>query len=140
MKAVEKGAPPLDEKTAGAVAADASWKTLTLPESDPQENWWMDQVRREGYALSVEKLLGQAETHVGVASVRTDKEKQAFLNTGVHLKTVWLNGKKVFQSTGWTGFHAGKERIPVTLKAGDNAIVIETGSQFSLNITDELLW
>ena len=140
MRAAEDGAPPLDEGTVGLLSADASWKTMGLPEAEPQENWWMDQVRREGYALSVEKLLGKAETYIGVGAVHADSDKKAFLNTGAHLKTVWLNGKKVFQSTGWTGFHAGKERVPVTLKAGDSAIVIETGSQFSLNVTDELLW
>ena len=140
LKAVEKGAPPLDEKTVAGVRPDDSWKTLTLPESEPQQNWWMDQVRQEGYALSTDKLIGKADTYLGIATMHADKDRQAFLNTGAHLKTVWLNGTKVFQSTGWTGFHAGKERIPVQLKAGDNTLVIETGGQFALNITEGLLW
>ncbi|HUW30062.1 MAG TPA: SGNH/GDSL hydrolase family protein [Planctomycetota bacterium] len=145
MKAVEKGAPPLDEKTVAGIRPDGSWKTLALPESEPQENWWMDQVRQEGYALSTDKLIGKADTYLGIAAirrshVRADKDGQAFLNTGAHLKTVWLNGTRVFQSTGWTGFHAGKERIPIQLKAGDNTLVIETGGQFALNITEGLLW
>jgi hypothetical protein len=47
---------------------------------------------------------------------------------------------RIYQNAGWTGWHAGKERIAAGLQASKNVIVIETGSQFSLSVTDTNDW
>lgn len=133
-------AAPLDEKSVKKVRPDATWKVLDLPEARPQASWWPDQVRRQGMVLSVAELVGPAETYLGVAEVRSPRAVRKYLNTGGGLKSVWLNGECVFRFKKWTGFHPGKERIAVRLQAGRNRIVIETGGQFSLNLTDSLLW
>ena len=64
------------------------------------------------------------------------KPRTVYFNTGAHLQTIWLNGKRIYKSEGWTGWHAGKERVAAELNAGKNTIVIETGSAFFLSITE----
>jgi len=52
-----------------------------------------------------------------------------------------LNGKEIFRNGGaWEGYHIGTRRIEVDVVEGDNTLVIETGGQFALTVTPELLW
>ena len=45
------------------------------------------------------------------------------------------------QGDAWTGFHAGKERIAVKLRAGVNRLVVETGGpHFFIGVSDEPVW
>jgi hypothetical protein len=73
-----------------------------------------------------------------VATVESDKPACVSLNTG--RAELWLNGKQVYRSTQSTGWHAGKERIPVDLPAGKTTVVIETGNAFFLSFTDDDAW
>jgi acyl-CoA thioesterase-1 len=129
-----KGA--LDEKAVRALAPDASWKALELPQKGPLEHWWQDQERRRGFAQGLDKLAGPAPAYVGVAVVESPTRYGAFLNTGAQLEEVWLNGARVYRSEGWTGWHAGKERVPIVLREGRNVLVIRTGPAFFVSITD----
>jgi len=141
IKAVEDNAAPLDETGAAALKPDETWKALVLPEAEPQQSWWFEQIRREGFALSLEKLAGPARRYLGAASVFSASDADAWLNTGGHLQSVWLNNRRVYLNNGrWAGFHAGRERIPVHLNAETNSIIIETGPQFSLNISETRYW
>jgi hypothetical protein len=140
LRAVQADEAALDEKTILEVKPDDTWKTLELPEKEPQDSWWPDQVRQEGYAMSLEKLAGKAGRYIGVAIWKADKAGTAYLNTGGNLQTVWFNGKRIFKVGEWDGYHAGTHRIAIDVLAGDNRIVIETGAQFALNITPEVLW
>ena len=140
LRAIRAGEAALDDKTVLEVKPNSAWKTLELPEREPQDSWWPDQVRQEGYAMSLETLLGKAGRYVGVATYRADKAGTAWLNTGGNLQAVWFNGKRIFKAGEWNGYHAGTKRIAVGVMAGENRIVIETGSQFALNITPGPLW
>jgi hypothetical protein len=133
-------AKPLDEKSVAAIQPDADWVELRLPESEPQTHWWSEQIRQEGIALSLEKLAGKAPRYLGRAVLSSTQPRQAFVNTGAGLQTVWLNGKRVYQANGWTGYHPGRERVSVELQAGENVFVIETGAQFFLSVTDDNRW
>jgi lysophospholipase L1-like esterase len=126
----------LDDKAVADLKPDGSWTTYPLPEKDAAAHWWFDQERQRGFAVSLEKKVGAAKRYQAVAVVEADKPRQAFLNTGAQLEGVWLNGKRVYKSEGWTGWHAGKERVPVKLEAGKNTLVIETGGAFFLSLTD----
>jgi hypothetical protein len=53
---------------------------------------------------------------------------------------VWVNGKQIYKNEAWTGWHAGKQRIPVELTAGANTVVIETAANFFLSVTDNNTW
>ncbi|HYG75685.1 MAG TPA: SGNH/GDSL hydrolase family protein [Planctomycetota bacterium] len=133
--------PPLMAETLAKLAPDGKWKTLRLPEKETLEHWWQDQERQRGFAMSLDKLAGKASTYYGVATFGQPKARSAFINTGGQLKSVWLNGRNVYKASAeWTGWHAGRERIPVELPAGTNTLVIETGSQFFLSISETNDW
>jgi lysophospholipase L1-like esterase len=131
---------PLDEKAVAALQPGDGWKTYTLPEKDALANWWLDQERQRGFAVSLAKLVGPAKGAQGIAVVEADKPRQVFFNTGAQLQTVWLNGRRIYHSEGWTGWHAGKERVAARLEAGKNTVVIETGGEFFLSVTDGDDW
>jgi RNA polymerase sigma factor (sigma-70 family) len=136
------GQPCLDEQLVpGLEPQSAGWTTYTLPEEGPARTWWLEHERKRGFALSLDILLsapkGYQGMYQGVSSLQADRSKSAYLHTGGHLQGVWLNGRRVYRSTGWTGWHAGKERVPVRLRAGRNIIVIETGADFFLSLTDQ---
>jgi lysophospholipase L1-like esterase len=130
----------LDAQAVAVLKVDDTWKTLALPQEQEQSHWWYDADRQRGFALSLEHFIAPAKRFVAVATVESEKPRRAFLNTGAHLSAVWLNGKQVYRSTQSTGWHAGKERIPVDLPAGKTAVVIETGNAFFLSLTDDDAW
>lgn len=134
----------INDHTATALLPDANggWVDYSLPEQEPTELWWTEPERRRGVALSLEKRLGKADLYQGVAEVESAEVKKAHLNTGAALRAVWLNGKNVYRDdpAEWKGWHPGRDRIPVELKAGKNVIVIETGNQFFLSVTDGRVW
>jgi lysophospholipase L1-like esterase len=138
-----RGAPDagtmLDEKTVAALKPEG-WKIYTLPEKDTLSAWWPEQERRRGFAQSLDKLAGPAKRYQAVAIVEAEKPRSVFFNTGAQLETIWLNGKRIYKNEGWTGWHAGKERISARLEAGKNTVVIETGPAFFLSITDDSDW
>jgi len=131
---------PLDEKTVRTLKPDGGWKGLHLPDKTSQSNWWLDQERKRGFAVGLDKKFGRAKSYLGIASLEAKRAHPVFFNTGAQLQTIWLNGKRIYHNQGWTGWHAGKERIKALLKPGPNIIVIETGSDFFLSITPDNRW
>jgi lysophospholipase L1-like esterase len=141
VKAVaDPKAAVLDEKSVAAMAPDASWTTISLPEAGPQAHWWFEQIRQEGFALSLEKVAGKAPRYIACAALTAEKARKAYVNTGGGLQTVWLNGRRIYKAGDWTGYHPGRERIPVEIQAGENSVVIETGPQFFLSVTGDSRW
>jgi len=119
---------------------DANWSVWILPEVTAADDWWLEQERQRGFAVGLESRIGKAKLYWGVAELDSSRERSAYLNTGAGLKTIWLNGKKVYQSPGDSGWHAGRERVPVVLCAGQNAIFIETEACFFLSVTEDNQW
>jgi lysophospholipase L1-like esterase len=131
---------PLDDRAAAALKPDDTWKGYSLPEKDEQKQWWFEQERKRGYALSLSKAIGPGKSYVGVATLEAQKPRTVYFNTGADLRGLWLNGKRLYKNEAWTGWHVGKERIAAELQAGRNVIVIETGGQFFLSVTDTNDW
>ena len=137
---------PLTDEAVKALAPDAAWKTYTLPDPPPDtkptaEDWW-EQERLNGFGNLVEKVMGKGPVQA-VAYLDAKEPQKVFVNTGTGISTVWFNGVKIHeQGDAWTGFHAGKERIPVELKPGRNVIAVEiaAGNAFFLSVTDKLIW
>ena len=119
---------------------DGKLKTLTLPQSRSAAHWWFDQERRRGFAIELEKDAGPGKRFHATATVESKDARDVFFNTGADLASVTLNGKLLWKSDGWTGWHAGKERIAARLAAGANTVEIESGGTFFLSITDENNW
>jgi len=114
---------------------DGEWKTLSLPQAGKASHWWLDQERRRGFAVELGGKKFEA-----TAALESKEERDVFFNTGAELSAITLNGKRIWTSAGWTGWHAGKERVAARLAAGTNAIRIESGGAFFLSVTDENSW
>lgn len=119
---------------------DGAPKELRLPQSAPAAHWWFDQERRRGFAVELDKTVGDGKRFRSAATIESKEARDVFFNTGADLAEIRLNGRLLWKSEGWTGWHAGKERIPAKLAAGANAIEIESGSSFFLSVTDENNW
>lgn len=142
----KRSAQPLEAEEVARLRAVASWQSLSLPQSGDKfarrladrshSITYRDRMR--GFATNL--FRKGSEGIEAIAAVESDQDRTAFLNTGATLQTVWLNGEKVFEGRRWTGWHAGKQRIPVQLRAGENKIVIEADTSFFVSITDEHDW
>jgi len=135
----------LTEETVAQLKPDDTWVTYTLPDPVPAdkpsaEDWW-EQERRNGFGLKLHEKVGKGLIQA-VAVIRCERPRTAWINTAAGIQTVWLNGKKVYTlPPGIIGFHAGRERVPVRLQAGDNTLAVEiNGGQFFLSVTDKLVW
>jgi lysophospholipase L1-like esterase len=129
----------LDERLVAQFETDsANWTTCTLPAKGPAPTWWLEHERKRGFALSLDSRVGKAKVYQGVSFLDADRPRSAYLHTGAHLDSVWLNGRRVYRNTGWTGWHPGKERVPVRLRGGRNVLVIESGADFFLSVTDSV--
>jgi hypothetical protein len=140
VKAFAEKPPELTEKTIAELAPDDSWKPYSLPEQNAVPMWWLNDERQRGFAVSLPKLVGSGKTYRAVAVLNAKKAGKVFFNTGAQLESIWLNGKRIYHNEAWTGWHAGKERAPAVLREGRNTILIETGGEFFLSITDDDAW
>src|SRR5262249_23714710 len=132
------GQSPLTERLVADLGPQGpGWTTWALPEKGPAPKWWLEQERKRGFVLTLDKGLGKAQVYQGVAHLHSEGAKQAFLYTGGQLGSIWLNGKRVYKNRGWTGWHPGSERLPVRLRAARNVLVVESGSEFFLSITPD---
>lgn len=137
---------PLSAAEIASLQVGDQWQSLTLPQ--PPDKFARRTANRShlisyrdrsrGFATNLHQTGSQGV--IAMAAVSSPQARQVFLNTGATVQSVWLNGELVYQSEGWSGWHAGKERIPATLRAGENRIVIETGSSFFFSITEQQDW
>ncbi|NQY01636.1 MAG: hypothetical protein HRT70_11060, partial [Flavobacteriaceae bacterium] len=79
---------------------------------------------------------------VAKSTVHSEAEKQVYLNIGGDAKEVYLNGEKIVHNEGiyLNGRHIGLFRMPITLKKGDNSLVVKSGASFFVSITDHKDW
>jgi hypothetical protein len=139
MKASTDG-KTLDENTVAALNIDDTWVKYQLPESEKLPNWWQDGERQRGFAVSLAAKLGKAKRYFGIAYIDAEKPREVVINTGASLQAVWINGTRVYKNTQYRGWHAGCNRIPVTLQTGRNTLVIEAADSFFLSVTDSVDW
>ena len=134
-------AKPLAAEAVAALAPEAAWATLELPATTPQEHWWREQIRQQGYALDLAKLAGPGRRFVAIATVTAPAASTRWLNVGAGTHAVWLNGTRVYRvGPEFRGYHAGRERLEVPVTAGTNTLVVETINDFFVSLTDTRDW
>lgn len=142
---VERGTQ-LRPAEAAALRPDATWTALALPQRDDalaeltadKQHLVGYRDRRRGFATN---LYGTDGNQVqAYAEVEADEARDAVLNVGAGVQSVWLNGKPVLAERRYGGWHAGKGRIPVRLSAGTNRIVVEARGGFFVSLTDTIDW
>ena len=119
---------------------DGAPKPLFLPQPKPAAQWWFDQERSRGFAVELEKAAGPGKMFRASAEIESKEARDVFFNTGADLSSIRLNGVLLWKSEGWTGWHAGKERIAARLAMGANAVEIECGASFFLSVTEGNGW
>lgn len=135
----------LTPETVGLLKPDATWHPYKVPDripaGAPPAEEWTEQIRRNGFALQMSVVAGGKPIQA-VADLEASESRQAWIQAGGDIAAIWLNGAKLHdQGQAWTGFHAGKERLPVTLASGRNRLVIEAaGQHVFLAVTDKRVW
>ena len=133
-----------DEVAAGLVP-DGTWQAVAVPQpADPLTLRLPDPTHSAAYRNQLQGYVratmrgGDALEAVGVVS--SDRDRDAVLNVGGQLTGVWLNGERVYEKRGYIGLHAGTARVPVRLRAGPNALVVEAKWMFFVSVTDAADW
>ncbi|MBS3762760.1 MAG: hypothetical protein KGZ25_05575 [Planctomycetes bacterium] len=134
IRPARKDERPLNTNIVSELKPDDSWTELNLPQSEAMDSWWEDQERQRGFAQKLQKHVGRGGSYIGCTQIRSETRRAVRFLTGARLRSIWLNGKRIYHNTEWTGWHAGKERVPATLMAGENQIFIETGPSFFLAV------
>ncbi len=135
----------LTPETAAHLQADHTWAPLSLPdpvpEAAPTAEEWLEQLRRNGFSTQHEQRFGKGLLQAA-AELDGQDGRTVWLQIGGSIATVWLNGVKIHDQGGaWTGFHAGKERLPVTLAPAGNRLVLEiAGPHFFVAATKTMVW
>ena len=148
---------PLATDTIIELAPGEGWQSLHLPmalQIDPltQEPFpsgdLMQQLRMNGFAVNLPTLFDKAAHLHMFATITRTAPGEAYLHIGGDLAALWLNGERIaipdtddLGKPRITGFHAGRARIPLHLKAGENKLLVDKpGTIFFLSITDTLIW
>jgi hypothetical protein len=126
----------LNEKSVADILLGEAWKDYELPEKSPLDGWWLEHERQRGAALSLESALGKAPRYCGITYLEERADRDVVFKIGASLQTLWLNGKQIYAVNGWNGWHLGRDQVSARLTAGKNTIMIETGSQFILTVTN----
>lgn len=119
------------------------WEDYTVPEpagdatEDPEE--WTAQMRANGFALDFARRFGPGP-HRLRATVPSPEGGEAWLHLGGGVKSLSLNGAPLPMREGWAGYHAGYQRIPVPLRAGDNTLAGEVEGMFLVLVTTDPIW
>lgn len=137
----------LTEDSIREAVPDGTWEALVLPMEDRYSTRLPDpshapgfQQARQGFALGLHRRGMWVEA---AAEVSSETPRDAVVNIGGAVRTVWLNGSRIHSELdggAYTGSAAGKVRIPVRLRAGTNRIVVEATSNFFCSLTDTMDW
>lgn len=139
LRPVEHTKPFTAADLAPPTPDDASWSLHTVPiATSTMSTWWLEQERARGFVLTPQP--NDAKRFVGFAVLNSDADRELYLNTGGHLRAIWFNGERVFETNTWTGFHPGKERIRVRARRGENIVMVDAGRQFFLSATPNRDW
>jgi hypothetical protein len=130
---------PLAPDAVATLVVDDTWESVIVPQTEPIASWWRDAERQRGFA-DLKLAAGTHKRYVSVALIPADAPREAWLNIGGSASRVWWNGALIFDNPDWRGWHPGHDRLPVTLVAGENRIIVESGPDLFLSLTPDMLW
>lgn len=138
------GPLPFDAQPAlspdGSIDQDAPQKGL----GDQPLTWKPIQPADDRGQVDLGRAIGGSERAAfGYVEIESPDDHQARLAIGSDdTLTVWLNGQEVYRHDDARGFAHDQDRCKVTLKAGTNRLVVQSGNhgggwQFALGVSDE---
>lgn len=137
----------ISDQAVAAIRPDNSWTSISVPISqtdysveDFDSLAWLDDARQRGMVIQLKKHAGDGAAFVSVATLTEPVPRQSILQTGAEVKSVWLNGEKMMVNEWTRGWHIGRDRTPISLRAGENVLVVESGENFWIRVADKPLW
>ena len=121
------------------------WKKYDRESEIRDTSWWQKSWIERGGVMPLgqfvvpEKPGSQARGAGawGLAIVKSDTEKQITLHCGGSLPyAVWFNGKPVWKGNFLHGYHPSADRVTVTMRKGDNHILVFTNWLFYISLGD----
>lgn len=125
--------PPLPELRAGFDPVSAKWRKFDRTAEIARTSWWQVSWLERGGIMpmgqdAVAGSPGAASRESGafsLAIVPCDRETRTTLHVGGAMGyAVWLNGELVWDGKTNHGYHPDADRFPVTLRAGENQILV----------------
>ncbi len=142
--AAGKGAyPPPPEIPAGFDPLKAGWRKFDRESEITKTSWWQKCWLERGGVMPMGQAVvkdkpGAPSRDSGaysLAIVNSDKETQTIMHVGGSPPyAVWLNGKMVWNGNSLHGYHPSQDRITVTLRKGDNQILVFTNWLFYISL------
>jgi len=131
----------LTDAAVAALKPDDAWKQYELPEAPVDLIWWARQQQSRGVAWSLAAKFGPARRYFSHTILHSTDDEKVFFNTGAGLGGIFLNGERVWSSQGQAlGWRMGGRRIPVTLRRGQNVVILESGDKFFFSVTKNHDW
>ena len=135
--------PSLPKVSDGFDPVAAGWRKFDREAEVKKTSWWqMSWLQRGGVMpMGQEVVKGNpgAPSHdagaFALAVVKADTERQTTMHVGGSFPyAVWLNGSLVWNGTFLHGYHADADRFPVTLRKGENHVLVFTNWLFYVSL------
>lgn len=135
--AAGKGAyPPLPKSFEG-------WHTYDRAAEIAKTSWWQKSWLERGGVMPMGQELSKEKPGTpshdagafGLAVIQSDTERKTTLHVGGSLPyAVWLNGEMVWNGNFLHGYHPSADRIAVTLRKGENQILVFSNWLFYVSL------
>ncbi len=135
--------PPLPKIVQGFDPIAAGWRKFDREAEIKKTSWWQRCWLESGGVMPmgqecVKERPGAASRDAGafgLAIVKADQETPTTMHVGGSFPyAVWLNGKLVWNGSFLHGYHPDADRFPVTLRQGENHILVFTNWLFYISL------
>jgi len=137
--------PPLPAMPVGFDPLKAGWRKFDRESEIKQTSWWQVSWLARGGIMPMGQLVDKnypgspdhAHGAFSLATVKVDNVTQTTIHLGGSPPyTVWLNGALIWDGKALHGYHPDADRLPITLKPGENRIVVFTNLLFYVSVGD----
>ena len=137
--------PPLPEITEGFDPLAAGWRRFDREAELRKTSWWQISWLARGGVMPMGQEVVKEKPGApdrdngafGLAIIQSDVETQTTMHVGGSLPyAVWLNGSLVWNGSFLHGYHPSADRFPVTLRKGENHILVFSNWLFYVSLGD----
>ena len=125
----------------------AGWRKFDREAEAAATSWWQESWVQRGGIMPLGQAVatnspGAASRSAGafaLATVRAEKESKTILHLGGSPGfAVWVNGTMVWQCPTLRGYHPDADRVTVTLRQGENRILVFSNWLFYVSLEENL--
>jgi len=136
--------PPLPEIPDGFEPVKAGWRKFDRDTEAATTSWWQESWVQRGGIMPMGQTIAPgrpgaasgASASFSLATVKADAEKKVTLHLGGATGyAVWFNGDLVYECKTLRGYHPDADRVDVTLRKGENRILVLSNWLFYVALT-----